>query len=219
MRNLLLAAMCFTLAACGSGPKAPDWKQDSVSLIERYQKAELKGQNTLAERYFEQALAATGSAARLEETARLHLIRCATRQASLSLEACTGYLEYARLATTPADEAYHLFLSGQWDKLDAARLPPQYRSFASNRDPAKNLSLLQSISDPLSRLVASSIMVSRKQADDTMLQLAADTASEQGWRKPLLVYLKLLQARATQKADSVEAEKLRARIKLVEDSL
>ncbi len=219
MRNLLLAFLALLLSACGGGPKAPDWKLDSISLIERYKKAELKGQNTLAERYFEQALAAAGSAARLDETARLHLIRCATRQASLVFEPCSGYLEFAGLGASAENEAYHRFLIGQWDELDGGKLPAQYRAFLANRDPAKSFGILQEISDPASRLVAVSVAVMRKQADDATLKLAAETASEQGWRKPLLVYLKLLESRAGMKEDKAELERLRARIKLVEDSL
>ena len=219
MRNVLLISLAVLLSACGGSPPAPDWKKDSTSLIEKYRKAELKGENKLAERYFEQSLDAAGSAAKLEETARLHLIRCATRQASLSFEPCTGYLEFARFGASAEDEAYHRFITGQWDKLDSGKLPAQYRDFLANRDTAKNLPILQKIDDPLSRLIAISAAVMRKQADDATLNLAADTASEQGWRKPLLVYLKLLENRASLKEDKTGLEKLRARIKLVEESL
>jgi hypothetical protein len=73
--------------------------------------------------------------------------------------------------------------------------------------------------DPLSRLIAVSLMLARKQVDDDALTLAAETASEQGWRKPLLVYLKLLQNRVEARGNQQEAEKLRARIRLVEDSM
>lgn len=219
MRHLSIVFLALALSACGGGPKAPDWKLDSISLIERYKKAELKGQNTLAESYFQQALAASGSAARIEETSRLYLTRCATRQASLTFEPCSGYLEYAKLGATPEDAAYHHFISGQWDGLDVGKLPAQYRDFASNRDPARNAGILQKIDDPLSRLVAASIAVMRKQADAATLQLAAEAASGQGWRKPLLVYLKLQEAQAAQKGDPAELARLRARIKLVEDSL
>jgi hypothetical protein len=219
MRNLLLISLAVLLSACGGKPPVPDWKKDSISLIEKYKKAELKGENKLAERYFEQALDAAGSAARLEETARLHLVRCATRQASLDFAACTGYLNHARHAANATDEAYHRLLSGQWDGLDDSKLPAQYREFASSRDPARNLAILQKIEDPLSRLIAISLTVMRKQADDATLNLAAETASEQGWRKPLLVHLKLLENRAALREDKTGLEKLRARIKLVEDSL
>lgn len=220
MKNLLLIPLAVLLfAACGGGPPVPDWKKDSVSLIEKYRKAELKGENKLAERYFEQALDAAGGAGKLEETARLHLIRCATRQASLGFEPCNGYLALTKFGVSLEDEAYHRFISGQWDKLDSGKLPAQYRDFLANRDTAKNSPVLQKIDDPLSRLIAISVAVMRKQADDATLNLAVETASEQGWRKPLLVYLKLQEGRASLKEDKTALEKLRARIKLVEDSL
>lgn len=219
MRNALLISLTLLLSACGGGKVVPDWKKDTVSLIEKYKKAELKGNNTLAERYFEQALDAAGSAAKIEETAKLHLIRCATRHASLAFETCTGYLDYAKLGTSAEDDTYQQFISGQWEKLDSGKLPAQYRDFVANHDATKNLSILHKIDDPLSRLIAISVAVMRKQADDGALSLAVETASEQGWSKPLLVYLKLLENRANLKDDKAAVEKLRARIKLVEESL
>lgn len=219
MKKALLAFLLIALSACGGGPKPPDWKLDSVSLMERYKKAELKGENKLADSYFQQALAATSSTARIEESARLHLARCATRQASLSFEPCTGYIELARFGATSEDDAYHRFISAQWDGMDAGKLPAQYRDFATNRDPAKNYGIIQKIDDPLSRLIAISVAVMRRQVNDATLKLATDTASEQGWRKPLLVYLKLQETQAGSRGDASELEKLRARIKLLEDAL
>ena len=206
------------LSACGGSPPAPDWKKDSISLIGKYSKAELKGENKLAERYFEQALDATGSAGKLEETARLNLIRCATRHASLVLEPCVGYQAIAKHSPHAEDETYHRFITGQWEKVDSSKLPAQYRDFFSSQDAARHVALTK-IADPLSRLIAISVAVQRKQADDVILALAADTASEQGWRKPLLVYLKLLENRASLTGDNTRVEALHARIKLVEDSV
>lgn len=206
------------LAACGGSPPAPDWKKDSVSLINKYSKAELKGENKLAERYFEQALGAAASAGRLEETARLNLIRCATRQASLLFEPCNGYLSLAALTPNEEDAAYHRFLSGDWNNLDRKKLPSQYGAFLSSQDDGKRLATLQGISDPLSRLIAISLAILHKQADEGILNLAAETASEQGWRKPLLVYLKLLEKRAAERNDPGLLGQIQTRIKLVESS-
>lgn len=219
LKVFVCALAASMLAACGGGPKVPDWKKDSINLIEKYKKAELKGEVQRAERYFEQALEAAGSAGKIGETAQLHLIRCATRQASLDYEPCTGYLDHAKFGVNPEDEAYYRFLTNQQDKLDTSKLPAQYRDFARISDPAKIVASLRSISDPLSRLIAASLATARKQTDDAILNLAAETASEQGWRKPLLVYLKLLENRATVRNDEFEAEKLRTRIKLVEESI
>jgi hypothetical protein len=218
MRSLLLLSLALLLAACGGGPAVPDWKRDRISLIEKYKRAELKGENKLADRYFEQALDAAGSTGKLDESARLHLIRCATRQASLAFEACTAYQEYAKLSFNAENDAYYRFLSGQWDTLDAGKLPAHYREFQANHDAAKTLGILQKIDDPLPRLIAISLVVMRRQADDATLNLAAETASEQGWRKPLLVYLKLLENRASLSEDRAALEELRTRIKLVEES-
>ncbi|HRK79069.1 MAG TPA: hypothetical protein PLQ95_11070, partial [Thiobacillus sp.] len=66
MKTLLALASLIALAACGSGgPPPPDWKTDAADLIGRYQKHALMGENSLAERYFQQAVAATGGAGRV----------------------------------------------------------------------------------------------------------------------------------------------------------
>jgi hypothetical protein len=216
--RFIIPFAALLLSACGGGPPAPDWKKDSASLIGKYSKAELKGENKLAERYFEQAQDAAGSTGKLEETAKLNLILCATRQASLNFDPCTAYLTLAKLSPNSENETYHRFITGKWEGMDDSKLPAQYRDFVASRDAAKQLAALQEIKDPLSRLIAVSIAVLRKQADNAALNLAADTASEQGWRKPLLVYLKLLENHASLKNNVSQLEALRARIKLVEDS-
>jgi len=207
------------LVACGGGPKVPDWKKDSVNFIEKYKKAELHGEIRRADSYFEQALDAAGSAGQLGDAGRLHLVRCATRQASLNFGPCTGYLEFAGHGVNQEDEAYYRFLTNQWDKLDSSMLPAQYRNLLKHSASPGNVIALQAMTDPLSRLVAASVLVARKEADDALLNLAAETASEQGWRKPLLVYLKMMENRASLRNDKSGMERLRARIRLVEESL
>ena len=59
MRTALALLASLLLAACGSGgPPVPDWKSDSANLVERYKRHALKGENTLAEKYFGEAVAA-----------------------------------------------------------------------------------------------------------------------------------------------------------------
>ncbi len=218
MRNLIPGVLLATLllSACSSRPPQPDWKKDSVSYVQKYNKAELKGENTLAERYFELALSAAAQAGGLEETARLHLIRCATRQASLTFAPCPAYQQLTRLAPNAEDAAYQRFINGDWEGLDSAKLPAQYRDFFSSQDTQKRIQSVEKIADPLSRLIAISIAIQRKQSDPALLNMGAETASAQGWRKPLLVYLKLLEQQSA--GDTLQQESLRARIKLVEDS-
>ncbi|MEW5965920.1 MAG: hypothetical protein AB1720_02805 [Pseudomonadota bacterium] len=218
MKRALVVLAALLVAACGSGgPPPPDWKTDASDLIQRYQKHALLGENTLAERYFQQAVAATGGAGRVAETARLWLVRCATRRAMLIDDACTEYAALAPLQPVPADDAYYRFLTLRWDGLDPTLLPAQHRDLL--RAPAaQRPAALARIDDPLARLLDASLLVMRQEADTATLALAAETASERGWRQPLLTYLKLMQQQAATRGDAVEQARLARRIELVERS-
>ncbi len=219
MKTLIMLAGVLLLAACGSGgPPPPDWKRDAADLVERYQKHALLGENVLAERYFQQAVAATGGAGRVAETARLWLVRCATRRAMLIDDGCSEYAELARFAPDAADEAYHRFLTLHWDAVDVGLLPGQHRDLV--RAPAdKRPAAVARIDDPLARLLDASLLVMRQEADAATLVLATETASAQGWRQPLLTYLKLQEQQAAARGDAAEQARLARRIQLVEEPL
>jgi len=219
MKTLLALASLVMLTACGSGgPPPPDWKTDSADLAERYQKHALLGENSLAERYFQRAVAASGGAGRVAETAHLWLLRCATRRAMLIDDACTEYAELASVAPNPADQAYYQFITLRWDGLNAALLPSHHRSLVSAAADKRHETLSQ-ISDPLARLLDASLLVMRQEAGAATLELATETASEQGWRQPLLTYLKLQHEQALARSDVAEQARLAWRIQLVEQSL
>lgn len=219
MKTLLALASLVVLTACGSGgPPPPDWKGDAADLVERYQKHALLGENLLAERYFQQAVAATGGAGRVAETARLWLLRCAVRRAMLIDDACAEYVDLAQVEPNPADEAYYRFLTLRWEAVDAGLLPGQHRDLV--RAPAeKRPGIVARIDDPLARLLDASLLVMRREADATTLALAAETASARGWRQPLLTYLRLLEQQAEARGDATEQSRLARRIRLVEQSL
>jgi len=54
-------------------------------------------------------------------------------------------------------------------------------------------------------------------ANPEMIALAVDTASAQGWRRPLLAWLKVQALRAQRAGASDEAQRLQRRIDLVQD--
>ena len=219
MKILWLLISLVMLTACGSGgPTVPDWKSDSVELIERYKKHALLGESTLAERYFQQAIRATGGAGRVSETARLWLVRCATRRASLIDDDCHEYAELAKIQTTAEDRAYYQFVTLKWDGLDTTKLSPHYAALIKS-DPTRIKGQIATIEDPLSRLLAVGLVTLLKQADGALFSLAAETASTQGWRQPLLVYLKLLQKQAVEQGSMTEQQAYGVRIRLIEDAL
>jgi len=218
MKSLRALAALLLLAACGSGgPPPPDWKTDSADLVARYQKYALLGENTLAVRYFQQAVAATGGAGRVAETAHLWLVRCGIRRAMLIDDTCTEYAELARMAPSATDQAYYRFITLRWEDLDPALLPPQHRDVL--RAPTGRRSeTLDTITDPLARLLDASLLVMRQEADAATLVIATETASSQGWRQPLLTFLKLQREQAVARGDRAEQAWLDQRIRLVETS-
>ena len=219
MKSIVGLACLLMLGACGfGGPPPPDWKTDAADLIERYKKHALLGENTLAERYFQQAVNATGGAGRMTDTARLWLVHCATRRAMLIDDACTEYADLARVEPNAADQAYYQFLTLHWDATDIALLPRQHRDLVKASPEARRTQLTK-VDDPLARLLDASLLVMRQESDDATLKLATETASSQGWRQPLLTYLKLQEKRAAAEGNATELERLVKRIQLVEQSL
>lgn len=219
MKRGWLGAGLLLLTACGSGgPPVPDWKSDSVDFIERYKKHALLGENTLAERFFQQALRATGGAGRVGETGRLWLVHCATRRASLLDDDCSEYADLAKVDTSAEDRAYYQFVTLNWSGLGAAKLPAHYAALVKS-EPARINAQIAAIKDPLSRLLAASLVTLRGQADHATLVLAMETASAQGWRQPLLTYLKLLEKSATERGAASEQQTYALRIRLIEDAL
>jgi hypothetical protein len=68
----------------------------------------------------------------------------------------------------------------------------------------------------LSRLVAAGVLFETNRADPQVVQIAIDTASAQGWRRPLLAWLSVQLKRVEAAGANDEAQQLRRRIAIVE---
>jgi len=97
-------------------------------------------------------------------------------------------------------------------------LPAQHRALVTAPAGKRN-EVLAEISDPLARLLDASLLVMRQESDASTLTLATETASSQGWRQPLLTYLKLQEKLAASQGNAAELDRLTQRIQLVEESL
>ena len=212
-RTLALIAAA-ALAGCSSGPTLPDWQLQARPAIESSIAMDLNGDSAGAKREFERGralLARTGSPALV---ARAELMRCAARVASLDFTACDGF-ERWRADAPPAEQAYADHLAGR--VLEPARialLPAAQRGIASAIAAGTPMSV-QGIEDPQSRLIAAALLLRARLAEPATLTLAAETASAQGWRRPLLAWLETLAYRADQAGAADEAQRLRRRIELV----
>ena len=207
-RRCLAFATVLLLAGCGSKPQAPDWQVDAHGALQRYEQAYLAGDARAADAEFARARGDLASTGRAAMVARAELTRCALQVASLVLEDCPGF-EALRADAGPAERAYADYLQGA--PADAALLPAQHRAVAGGKPTA---AALAQIADPLSRLVAAGVVMRSGQADPQVLQLAVDTASTQGWRRPLLSWLGVQLKLAEQRGASDEADRLRRRIAL-----
>jgi hypothetical protein len=68
---------------------------------------------------------------------------------------------------------------------------------------------VRKIKNPLSQLVASAVLLRTGRADPEVLEVAADTASQQGWRRAVLAWLGAQAMRAQQAGDIETAQRLR----------
>jgi hypothetical protein len=211
-----LIATAILLAGCGNNPPVPDWQMNAQSAVERFKDAYLTGNTRVEQADYARARAALASTGRVDQVLRAELIRCATRVASLVFEDCTGFDQLAQDAS-PADRAYAAYLAGRATAADAALLPAQHRAAASATTDAAASAAVQAIDDPLSKLVASSVLLRAGKATPQTLNDAVDAASAQGWRRPLLAWLGVQAMRAQQAGDVAEAQRLQRRIDLVTD--
>jgi len=206
---LLLA---LALAACASTPPTPEWQVNAASSIERATDAALRGDARIEAVEFARTRSEVARTGRPALMARVELLRCATRVASLDFATCSGFDALAADAAPP-EQAYARYLAGEATPADAALLPLAHRSLASQ--PAAPDAALSAIADPLSRLIAAGVLLRRSQATPGVIEQAVNTASRQGWRRPLLAWLGVQLQRAKAAGAEQEMARIQRRIDLV----
>lgn len=198
--------LALLLASCSSKPLPPDWQLDAKGALDGSVDDYLKGHTAASDAGFRSARLATTATGRADYVAQVELVRCAARVASLDFDDCPGYAALAREAT-PEQRAYADYLYGRWDQVDAARLPEQHRPVLANGQVA-------AVADPLARLVAAGAAFKAGRITPEGIGQAVDTASNQGWRRPLLAWLGVQAQRAEAAGDAQEAQRIRRRIAL-----
>lgn len=215
--SLIAAALASAalLAACGGGPRVPDWQMNAKQSLDRAQSAYLSGKDQIEKNEFARAREQIAGTGKIDMVIRIELARCATRVAALAFGDCPGF-EALRADAGPADIAYANYLAGRATPADAPLLPePQRAVLAAGSDEAA-AAAVASIADPLSKLVAAGAVFRANRATPAVLTAAVDTASAQGWRRPLVAWLNVRAMRAEKAGDAAEAARLRRRMALVE---
>lgn len=210
-----LSAAALTLAGCASGPLPPDWQTNAKSALEHAIAAYLKGDTRVEAIEFARARGEVARTGRVDLAARVEIAHCAARVASLVFDPCEGFDKLRADAAAP-ERAYADYLAARLQPQDAGELPPQHRAVAASLGADNADGALRAIEDPLARLVAAGVVFRANRATPTTIALAIDTASAQGWRRPLLAWLNVQLVRAEKAGDRAEAERLRRRIALVQ---
>lgn len=187
----VIACLALLLAACSSRPAPKQWEVRSLAAMEQSEAAYMDGNDRVATLELQRARQQVARTGLPGELARLELRRCALQVASLDWQPCQAF-EPLATATDTAARTYHAYLHGA--SLDApkrALLPHTQQAVAAHDavEPA-SIAAVTAIEEPLSRLLAASLLMRRAAQDSpALLALAVDTAAAQGWRRPLLAWL------------------------------
>ena len=211
--RLLSIGCAFALAACSSQPPVPDWQMNAQGASQKAIEAYLSGNARVEKLEWDRARAEVARTGRPDLLARLELMRCAAQVASLVTEPCERF-EALRADAAAPEQAYADYLMGRIQAGQVALLPPAQRAVAT----AGTAASMAGISDPLSRLVAAGVLLQTGKASPAVIATATDTASAQGWRRPLMAWLLLQVQRAEAAGDAAAAEALRRRVRVVEQS-
>lgn len=217
---LCLFSLLFLLGGCGSKP-TPGWIGASNQQLEIFKKHFLTGgQPAVAERHFRKAVEEIKKSGDLDLLGKAWLTKMALQGAVLGDMEEGEYGKIAAAQPVPANKNFHLFLTGDPAAVDEALLPAQYRSFLEalrSRDVAKVEKAIAAMEDdPLSQLIAVGLAVHRHLENEALLQTAVSTASRNGWKRALLVWLERLRTFYSAAGDPARAAAVRERIDLIE---
>ena len=211
--RLLSIGCALALAACSSQPPVPDWQMNAQGASQKAIEAYLSGNARVEKLEWDRARAEVARTGRPDLLARLELMRCAAQVASLVTEPCERF-EALRADAAAPEQAYADYLMGRIQAGQVALLPPAQRAVAT----AGTAASMAGISDPLSRLVAAGVLLQTGKASPAVIATATETASAQGWRRPLMAWLLLQVQRAEAAGDTAAADALRRRVRVVEQS-
>nr|WP_225584649.1 hypothetical protein [Acidovorax sp. ACV01] len=199
------------LAACSSKPPVPDWQMNAQGSAQKAIDAYLSGNARVDKLEWDRARTEVARTGRPDLLARLELMRCAAQTASLVPGPCEGF-ERLRADAAAPELAYADYLAGRVQPQDLGLLPEAQRKVAASGD----ASALSALEDPLSRLVAAGVLFQSGRSSPAVITIAADTASAQGWRRPLMAWLNLQAQRVEAAGDQQAAAALRRRMAIVE---
>lgn len=218
MKKYFVIFMLLFIYACGGSQPIPQWKDTTSRQLENYKINFLTDKEGIDEPHFIKARNAISSNNDLQLLAKAYLMKYALHTAVLEDFDDRDFLRIDKLEPNVANRAYYDLLKGNISQLNEANLKPAYQKLLHlMRD--KNVSAatkeIASIDDPLSRLIACGIWVKYMPYNENIIKLAIDTASQDGWRRPLWAYLNKLQKYYLDRQETDKAETIKERLELL----
>lgn len=217
MKKLLFLITIVVVCAC-SQTTVPGWKDKAYSQLESYKINFLTGRESVTEPHFIRAKQEIAASNDLNLLTVVYLTKYALHTASLESFDDGEFVKLYRLEPNPANMAYFQFLKGNFNAVDLKVLPACYAGItkaAEGRDAAFAAHEIAAIDDPLSRLVAAGVWVTYMPYNENILQTAIDTASANGWRRPLWAYLSRLQTYYLERGEKSKAGLIKDRLEVL----
>lgn len=218
-KHVIVFAFLILFAGCGSKP-VPDWTYAAFNQLEDYKKNYLSGKEYIAELHFNKAVNEIKKSGDLDILARAYLTKCAVQAAALEKIDDREYLKIDIAQPLSQNRSFYNFLIGNLDRVDEKLLPVQYQGFFKtyrNGRLADMTDEISKIADPLSKLITTGFLVQQDKCNEGCLKIAVDTASRNGWKKALLIYLEKLQYFYETKKETEKATNVRNKIELIKN--
>lgn len=220
MRKIFyLICIAIIMGGCAVNPR-PSWIATGERHLERFKNSFLTyGHGELAERHFMSALEEIKKSGNLDLIEKAWLTRMALQVAVLEEMDEKDYLETAAVRRVPENGNFYIFLKGDISEVEIKDLPEQYGDFGRAlfmRDVLKSGKAMEAIKDePVSRLIAAGIAVKSGIESETIIQTAVNTASVNGWKAALIIWLERLAAFYDAAGEGGKAGDVRRRIELI----
>ena len=217
MRKLSVILILFLICACGS-KQIPEWKDTSSRQLENYKYYFLTDKESTSEPHFVKAKKAIAISNDLNLLGTVYLTRYALYVSIVENFDDTDFLRINKLQPNAKNFSYYNFIKGYFLAADYYLLPAHYSKLlkpAQDKDLATAVREISSIDDPLSRLVACGVWVKYLPYDENILQIAINTAADNGWGRPLFAYLTKLQQFYIDHHEIVKSESIKERLELL----
>jgi len=219
MKRALLFSLIWLILGCSAAP-VPDWTYQSYNALESYKSSILEGKDALAGTYFERAVVETKRSGNLKRLGRVYLTRMAMETVLQRPWSEEAFLAVREIAPDPENEQFFRFLRGNNGELIPALLPGQYRDFAAalqGGDEEAASDAIGRIEDPCSQIIAVSVCDKQRLCKERGYRTAIDTASRQGWKAVLLIYLEKLAGLQDARGEKEQAGLTRKKLDLLKD--